>query len=192
MLVADSLFAARPFLPPGFGRIAPTLLVPIGQAALLIGARVNANHPIPKQTTIAIVLFHAFALTAFYLLDPSSSWRRVVNGVVWASLAYFSYRALRESHPVFWRSTTAPAKVFAAHAGFHVFRTIFALLPITKDSGSMGTAVDIMGDLEVSFFMVALFVGLLISHRQHRNEQLSSALAEVKNALRTPSHLCMV
>ena len=40
--------------------------------------------------------------------------------------------------------------------------------------------INIMGDLEVSFFMVALFVGLLIAHVQQRNEQLTAALAEVK------------
>ena len=40
--------------------------------------------------------------------------------------------------------------------------------------------LQIIGDLEVSFFMVALFVGLLIAHLQLRNEELNSAYAELE------------
>jgi len=37
-----------------------------------------------------------------------------------------------------------------------------------------------VGDLEVSFFMVALFVGLLLAYLQRRHEELMSAQAEVR------------
>lgn len=40
--------------------------------------------------------------------------------------------------------------------------------------------LQVMGDLEVSFFITALFVSLLISHLQLRNEELRRALSEVR------------
>ncbi|MCF3649486.1 hypothetical protein [Synoicihabitans lomoniglobus] len=180
MLVADILFASRPILPGAVDRILPTLLVTVGQAILLVGARIHAEMTVPRRLTAILVMVHAVALVAFYFADSDSVWRRVVNGIIWATLAFLSYRALRNSAPVFWRSYTAPATVFAAHAVFHLFRISFASFPAAQGNGSLAVAVDIMGDLEVSFFMVALFVGLLISNLQQRNEQLSQALAEVK------------
>jgi|GEM_PF-790960 len=180
MLVADILFAARVVLPPSIDRIVPTVLVTVGQTFLCFGARVLAGKPIPYRCGIMVVLVHLLALIAFYLLDPSSSWRRVVNGTIWAGLAFVSFQGLRQSAPVFWRPLTAPAKVFALHAIFHVFRLGFAIAFENTESATLATTIDIMGDLEVSFFMVALFVGLLIAHVQQRNEQLTSALAEVK------------
>ena len=180
MLVADILFAARVILPSAVDRIVPTLLVTIGQTVLCFGARVCAGKSIPLRCGIAVVLIHLVALVAFYLLDPSSSWRRVVNGTIWAGLALVSYRSLCQSPPVYWRSLTAPAKVFALHAIFHVIRLVVAFAFENTESTTIATTINIMGDLEVSFFMVALFVGLLIAHLRERNEQLTAALAEVK------------
>jgi len=180
MLVADIFFAARVVLPPAIDRIVPTVLVTVGQTFLCFGAKVLAGKDIPYRRGIMVVLVHLLALIAFYLLDPSSSWRRVVNGTIWAGLAFVSFQGLRQSDPVFWRPLTAPAKVFALHAIFHIFRLVFAVAFEKTESVTLATTIDIMGDLEVSFFMVALFVGLLVAHVQQRNEQLTSALAEVK------------
>lgn len=180
MLVADILFAARVVLPPSIDRIVPTVLVTVGQTILCFGARVTAGKSLPFRFGITVILVHLIALIAFYLVDPSSSWRRVVNGTIWAGLAYLSFQGLRQSASVFWRPLTAPAKVFALHAIFHVFRLVFAIAFNKTESPTLSTTIDIMGDLEVSFFMVALFVGLLIANVQQRNEQLTSALAEVK------------
>lgn len=180
MLAADALFAARPWLSPAVGRIVPTLLVTVGQTALFLGARLNADQPVPKRLGVGFVTVHAIALIAFYVLDPSSLWRRVTNGVVWAALALLSYRCLRRSPPAFWKSITAPANAFALHAGFHLFRLAIGWVPEATMNATAATFIEIMGDLEVSFFMVALFVGLLIAHLKQRNEQLTTALAEVK------------
>jgi hypothetical protein len=180
MLVADILFAFRVILPPVIDRIAPTLLVTVGQTVLYFGARVSAGKTIPMRRGLIVVVVHLSALVAFHLFDPSSDWRRVVNGTIWAGLAFVSYQSLRQSAPVFWRPLTAPAKVFALHAFFHVVRLLFAIVFGKTESAAIATTIDIMGDLEVSFFMVALFVGLLIANVQQRNEQLTSALAEVK------------
>ena len=180
MLVADILFAARPFLPDMVGRLLPTVLVTVGHSSLFVGARVHANQPAPQRLGWAIVAFHAVALVLFYTLTPESVWRRVTNGLVWATLALLAYQGLRMSPPVFWKPLTAPAKVFLAHAIFHVFRTIMSVATANSDSSTVHVMVDIIGDLEVSFFMVAIFVGLLLAHLQQRNEQLTQALSEVE------------
>lgn len=180
MLVADILFAVRPLLPDMVGRTLPTLLVTVGHAALFVGTRLHAEQPAPRKLGWTIVAFHAVALVAFYLLDPGSVWRRVTNGMVWAALALLAYQGLRMSPAVYWRPLTAPAKVFLAHAAFHGFRVLISLVADNAQNTRFTTLVDIMGDLEVSFFMVALFVGLLLAHLQQRNQQLSTALAEVE------------
>jgi len=180
MLVADILFAARPLMPDMVGRILPTILVTVGHAALFIGTRVHAEQPTPQKLGWALVAFHAIALVLFFTYAPESVWRRVTNSLVWASIALLSYQGLRMSPPVYWRPLTAPAKVFLAHAGFHVFRLLVSLVADSSGNSTFGAMVDIIGDLEVSFFMVALFVGLLLAHLQQRNEQLRIALTEVE------------
>ena len=180
MLVADILFAARPLMPDMVGRILPTILVTVGHAALFIGTRVHAEQPAPQKLGWALVAFHAIALVLFFTYAPESVWRRVTNSLVWASIALLSYQGLRMSPPVYWRPLTAPAKVFLAHAGFHVFRLLVSLVADSSGNSTFGAMVDIIGDLEVSFFMVALFVGLLLAHLQQRNEQLRIALTEVE------------
>ncbi|MDB4385346.1 hypothetical protein N9Z12_04785 [Opitutaceae bacterium] len=180
MLVADILFAARPLMPDMVGRILPTILVTVGHAALFIGTRVHAHQPAPKKLGWALVAFHAIALVLFFTLAPESVWRRVTNSLVWAALALLSYQSLRMSPPVYWRPLTAPAKVFLAHAGFHVFRLLVSLVADSTGNSTFAVMIDIIGDLEVSFFMVALFVGLLLAHLQQRNEQLRIALTEVE------------
>lgn len=180
MLVADIMFAARPYMPDVMGRVLCTVLVTVGHAALFVGTRIHAKQEPPITFASAIIVVHAVALVFFYLVWPDSIWRRVTNGLIWASLALLSYQGLRMSREMFWRPILSPAKVFVAHAGFHVFRVLISLAAIDTESGTLHTMIDIIGDLEVSFFMVALFVGLLLGHLQQRNHQLTEALAEVK------------
>jgi len=180
MLVADILFAARPFMPELVGRVLPTVLVTVGHAALFVGARVHADQPAPQRLGWAIIFFHALALILFFQLAPDSVWRRVTNGLVWATLALLAYQGLRMSPEPFWKSLTAPAKVFLAHAAFHNIRVIMSVATAETANESIHVMIDIIGDLEVSFFMVAIFVGLLLAHLQQRNEQLQQALDEVK------------
>lgn len=180
MLTADILFACRPVLPTAVGRVLPTLLVTMGQATLLVGARLHSELSSSRRLATAFVVCHAVLLVGFYYWDPSSPLRRISNGLIWATLAFLSARALSQSTAVFWRSYTSPAKVFYAHGVFHLLRLGLGFLPVSESSGVGHTFVNIIGDLEVSFFMVALFVGLLIAHLKQRNEALTSALAEVQ------------
>ena len=179
MTLADIFFAARPELPYWVGRLIPTLLVTVGQAGLFLGAQKTADRPRQGKLMLGIIVLHAAGLSYFVRYDHSSSWRMVLNGVIWGGLSLGSAWNFRHARAMFWNSPVAPASAFLLHALFHGTRVGLAIL-----FGALGWpgAIDtlqILGDLEVSFFMVALFVSLLIAHLQLRNEELSSAHAEV-------------
>ncbi len=180
MTAADILFAARPELSYWIGRIFPTLLVTVGQAGLFLGAQRTADRPRQWRLMVAIILVHAAGLAFFVGYAAWSSWRMVFNGIIWGGLSLVSAWNFRHAHPVFWNSPVAPASAFLVHGLFHVARVCLAVLfGMNAWTAAMDT-LQILGDLEVSFFMVALFVSLLIAHLQLRNQELNSARAEVQ------------
>jgi hypothetical protein len=81
---------------------------------------------------------------------------------------------------VFWKPLLAPANVFLVHGIFHGLRVVSAVLFQMRGWNDASAVLQTVGDLEVSLFMVALFVSLLVAHLQLRNEELSQALAEVR------------
>ncbi len=180
MTFADIFFAVRPELPHWVGRIIPTLLVTIGQAGLFLGAQRTADRPRQWRLIAGICLGHAVGLAYFAAYDHVANWRMVFNGLIWGGLALASAWNFRHAPPMFWNSPVAPASAFLVHALFHALRVCLATV---FGMGGMAAAMDtlqIIGDLEVSFFMVALFVSLLIAHLQLRNQELNSAHAEVR------------
>lgn len=179
MTVADVLFAARPDLPHWLGRFAPTLLVTLGHAGLYLGARVTAKQPRPWKLATVLALVHAVGLIYFLTLDQPSRWRMVFNGVVWAALSLASFWALRRAPRMFWQPLVSPANVFLLHGLFHCGRMGLAILFAVRGWDEAAASLQIIGDLEVSFFMVALFVGILIANLQLRHEELTSAHAEL-------------
>lgn len=178
--LADVLFALRPELPTALARFAPTILVTVGQAGLLLGARATAQRPRPWLAVALVAGAHAAALAYFLSLEQHTHWRMVTNGVVWAGLAIASYLSLRQAPLFFWRPIFAPANAFLLHAAFHVARVGFAIASAAYDWPAVAEALQILGDLEASFFTVALFVSLLIATLQLRHLELSSARAEVE------------
>jgi hypothetical protein len=180
MTAADVFFAARPELPYWVGRLLPTLLVTIGQAGLFLGAQKTADRPRQVKLMLAVVVAHAVGLVLFIRYAQASSARMVFNGLIWGGLSMASAWNFRHARPMFWNSPVAPASAFLLHGIFHAVRVLLAVV-----FGSLGLAevidtLQIVGDLEVSFFMVALFVSLLIAHLQLRNEELNSAHAELE------------
>lgn len=180
MALADVFFALRPDLPAWFGRLVPTLLVTVGQSALLIGAHALARKPLPVRLVTGLLLFHGAMLAYFYLGGPATPWRMFTNGAVWATLGFAAYAGLRSAPAVFWKPVFAPANVFLLHACFHVGRSLFALFSSANDWSRVSDALQVLGDLEASFFIVALFTALLIATLQQRHEELMSARAEVE------------
>lgn len=59
-----------------------------------------------------------------------------------------------------------------------------SLLFQSFDLTEAASALQTVGDLEVSFFMVAMFVSRLIAHLQLRNEESSRLLVEVQTLSR--------
>lgn len=178
MTAADILFALRPELPNWFGRIFPTLLVTVGQGVLLLGARRTAGQDPQPRILAAVVVAHAVLLTGFLLAGGSSPWRMVTNGIIWAGLSVASYLALRRAAD--GDHFRIPAAVFLIHGVFHCVRvSTAAYFALSGLSGGVPW-LQVIGDLEVSFFITALFVSLLISHLQLRNEELRRAVSEVR------------
>lgn len=180
MTAADILFAARPELPRLVSRLAPTLLVTIGQVTLCLGAERTAHLPRSWRLLGGVVALHAALLIGFLFVEQPGSWRMITNGVIWAGLSFMALHSLRRAPAVFWQPLISPANAFLLHGIFHCGRVGLALL-FQLPGWTEGSAVlQIVGDLEVSFFMVALFVALLIATLQLRHEELLSARAEVQ------------
>lgn len=180
MTAADALFALRPELPYWVGRMFPTLMVTIGHGILWLGAQETARQPPRRRLVAAVVALHGVVLAWFLLSGSPSQWRMVCNGVIWGGLSLASFLSLRRSAPAFHQSVFTPANVFLLHAIFHGIRVSLATVFALKAWPTAAATLQTVGDLEVSFFMVALFVSLLISHLQIRYEELSRALIEVK------------
>ena len=180
MTVADVLFAMRPELPHWISRLGPTLLVTVGQCALCLGAQRTAGLPRQWRGVGAVLLLHTAGLIAFLLWIQPANWRMVMNGIVWAGLSFWALRSLRAAPAMFWQPLFSPASAFLLHGVFHVLRVILATLFEVRGWTEASAWLQIIGDLEVSFFMVALFVAILIATLQLRHEELSSAHAEVQ------------
>jgi hypothetical protein len=180
MALADVLFAARPELPHWVGRMAPTLLVTVGHAGLLLGARKTAALSTRWLVIAGAIVLHGAGLVCFLAQDQPSRWRMVFNGVIWAAFSVASYWSLRKAPRVFWLSLVAPANAFLLHGVFHCLRLVLATLCAVYGWPQVQFWLQAVSDFEVSFFMVALFVGLLVANLQLRNQELSNALAEVQ------------
>jgi hypothetical protein len=180
MTLADVLFAARPLLPHALGRLLPTLAVTCGHAVLLVGARHTVGLPPRWRPLITVVALHAAALAGFLLVPLPSTARMVCNGLVWGTFSVACALCLRKGSEHFWRSPFSPASAFLAHAAFHAVRATLAIVFAANNWKDASAWLQIVGDLEVSFFMVALFVGLLVAHLQVRHDELMQAKAEVE------------
>jgi hypothetical protein len=180
MTVADIFFALRPELPYWAAKLIPTLLVTVGHAGLFLGAQRTAEIPRQWKLALGIILLHLAVLISFLTFAQPATWRMVSNGVIWGGLSLASYWCLRRARPVFWRSLVAPANAFLLHGLFHGLRVGLAVLLGGLGWTEASASLQIIGDLEVSFFMVALFVSLLLANLQLRHEELSCAHAEVQ------------
>jgi len=181
LTAADVMFAARPLLPHALGRLLPTLFVTAGHVVLFLGAQQTAGLTPRWRLPAAIIVLHAAGLFGFlYAPTTVADFRMVFNGLIWGSFSVASAIGLRRGSPHFWKSVFAPAMAFWAHAAFHGLRVVLALVFAANAWHRAVDVLQIAGDLEVSFFMVALFVGLLIAHLQLRHEELMQTRAELQ------------
>lgn len=181
MTAADIFFAARPVLPFAVGRLLPTLSVTFGHVVLLFGAQHSAG--LTPRWRLPLIAFgvHAAGLLGFIFAPPAvTEFRMVFNGLIWSSFCVASALCLRRGSPYFWQSVFSPAMAFSAQAAFHGLRVVLASWFASNAWHRSVDVLQIAGDLEVSFFMVALFVLLLIAHLNLRHDELMQTRAEVE------------
>lgn len=181
MLLTSCLFAARPLLPFWFGRIVPTWIVSFAHAAILLGASATVGQPRRVRLVTAVILVHGIILTAFFVSGhPGSPWRTATNGVMWAGLSFWAFVVFRKGSVYFWQAAFSPANVMLAHGLFHVVRVATAALVAEFQWTSVVPAIQAAGDLEVSMFVVALYVSLLISTLRQEHADLMSTREEMR------------
>ena len=180
LTLADVLFAARQVMPHALGRLLPTLCVTLGQAVLFLGAQQTAGIRPRWQLASAVVLMHTAGPVGFLFVASPANFRMAFNGLIWGAFSVASALCLRRGAGRFWQSLFAPASAFIAHAAFHALRVVLAILCAQNDWTRASAVLQVAGDLEVSFFMVALFVGLLVAQLQLQHEELMQTRAEVQ------------
>lgn len=180
LTAADLLFAVRPLFPSGLARMLPTLMVTAGHVVLLLAARRTAGKGVSWRLAALLVAVHALALFAYLAVPAITSWRTVTNSVLWGGLSLVAAVTLWRGPLDVRRTMILPALVLAAQGAFHVVRTLLATRAVVQPGTGLGGLVQLLGDLEVSLFMVALFVSVLVSFLQQSNEQLRSALENVR------------
>jgi hypothetical protein len=177
---ADLLFALRPGMPYWMARFFPTLAVTVGHAVLLLAAQRTAGVTLRPRVLVGVVAAHGAALAFFLATDSESSWRTVTNGVVWGALSVLAAAALwRASKPV-QTLLRVTAAVFLAQGVFHAARTLMALQLLSEQASYGNEFVQLVGDLEVSLFIVALFVSVLVAYLRLGNLELRAALDDVQ------------
>jgi hypothetical protein len=180
LTVTDGLFALRPAMGLAAGRLAPTLAVTVGLAALLVGARRTAGLTPRVSACLAVVAFHAAGLLGFLFWKWQTDLRMVFNSVIWAGVSGWAALTLRRGQTYFWKSVFAPATTLWVHAAFHLVRMTLVLAFTAADWRRGNDLLQTVSDLEVSFFMASVFVGFLVAHLQLRGDQLTQARIEAE------------
>jgi len=179
LTVADLLFAVRPLL-VGWFRYLPTLMVTAGHATLWLAAQRTVDRPTHPRIATTIVVAHAAFLIVMLMVAPDSNVRTVVNGIVWGGLSIAAAVELRRGPEALRWTMLVPTLVLAAQGAFHAVRTVLATRIVVAPNADGNALVQLLGDLEVSLFMVALFVSVLVAYLRRSNADLRNAMKDVK------------
>lgn len=177
---ADLLFVLRGAIDMTVLRALPTLAVTAGHAMLLLAAQQVTGREPMRRVAAAIVLVHAVLLVGYIALPAMGGWRAITNGVIWGGLAMWAAAVLWESPEPITRMLKVPSIVLAAQGGFHAMRITLATQALVEPGSGMANLVQLLGDLEVSLFMVSLFVSVLVAFLRQSNADLQLALDNVK------------
>jgi hypothetical protein len=179
LTAADLFFALRPLL-SGWLRYLPTLMVTAGHATLWLAAQRTVDRPSHPRIATTIVVAHAVFLATMLVVAPESNWRTVVNGVVWGGLSVAAAVELRRGPQTLRWIMFVPMLVLGAQGAFHAVRTALATRVVVAPNADGNALVQLLGDLEVSLFMVALFVSVLVAYLRRSNVELRTAMKDVK------------
>lgn len=179
LTAADLLFVLRAAYPEAVVRMLPTLMVTAGQLVLVYAAERTTVRPASTRARVVILALHALFLFGFVLKPELSDWRSVGNATLWGGLAFWAAWVL--SRPVAAQRSVMqlPAIVLVAHGLFHAFRLMLAFRTAAQPGEGIGPLLQLMGDLEVSLFMVALFVSVLVAYLEQSNRELRVAIDDV-------------
>jgi hypothetical protein len=180
LTAADLLFVLRAAFPHDGTRMIPTLMVTAGQLALIFAAQRTTERPVSTRPAVIVLALHALFQFGFVIVPEATAWRSVGNAIVWSGLAFSAAWVL--SRPVGAQASVMrlPARVLAAHGLFHLVRLALALQAAARVGDNRGPFFQLLGDLEVSLFMVALFVGVLVAFLEQRNRELRVAVEDVR------------
>jgi hypothetical protein len=179
MVLTNCLFAARPLMSFWVGRIFPTGLVTVALAVLLLGANATAGRKPGIRIAGVVVLVHGLLLAFFLTLEQPTHWRTVSNGAIWAGLSLATFVAFRNGPEYFWKAVFSPANVMLVHALFHTVRLLLSVLSGQFAWAAMLDSLQVIGDLEASMFVVAIYVSILVATMRQEDEALANARVEM-------------
>ncbi len=187
---ADLLFVARSMLPPdAVPRVLPTITVTAGHALLVLAAQRSAERTLRTRWIAGVVLLHLLVLLAFRWMPAWLEWRAAANSLVWGALSVTAALVLWNSGTSLRELMRLPALVLGAQGLFHTSRSLLATHAVTNANAGQYAAVQMLGDVEVSLFMVALFVGVLVAYLRQSTTELRLAHDNVQ-ALSSMLPLC--
>jgi len=180
LTAADLMFVLRAGLPTDVvPRMLPTLMVTAGHVALLTAAVRSAERTVSLQFAAAIVGLHLLLLLLVRSVPALSGWRTVSNGLFWGGLSLAAAATLWRGPERLRPVMRFPAIVLALQGIFHAVRSALATQAVVDADAGGRAVVQILGDVEVSLFMVALFVGVLVAYLRQSNTELRLALENV-------------
>jgi len=189
LTAADLLFTLRAMFPEVVPRPLSTLTVTAGHVVLVLAAQTWVGRKPMTRAAIAVVALHGVALLGYIAMPSLSGWRAVTNGIGWGALSIGAAVTLWSGAPQLRRMMFLPAMVLASQGVFHAVRSLLATRAVVQPGEGLSEFVQLLGDLEVSLFMVALFVGVLVAFLRQGNAELRAALDNVQR-LSTMLPLC--
>ena len=180
LTLADLLFVLRAAFPHETTRMVPTLMVTVGQLVLIFAAQRTTEKPISIRVAIVIFALHLLLQLGFVAMPELVAWRSVGNALVWSGLAFSAAWLLSREVGSQRSVMQLPALVLTAHGFFLLVRLLLATRSAAQSSANSSPILQLVGDLEVSLFMVALFVSVLVAFLEQRNRELRDALENVR------------
>lgn len=179
LTAADLLFLLRAAYPEIVVRMLPTLMVTVGQLVLLFAAQRTTDRPTSTRAAVSLIVLHALFLIGFVAAPELADWRSVGNAILWGALAFRAAWLLSRPLGVQRSVMQIPALVLTAHGLFLMLRLALATRSAARPDDDIGPMLQLMGDLEVSLFMVALFVSVLAAFLEQSNRDLRAAVDDV-------------
>lgn len=175
LTLADLLFVLRAQFPDSLPRPLPTLMVTAGHLVLLLAAQYSSGREASRKLAVVVWAIHAALLIGFTMAPEHASWRTVANGILWGSLSVSAAVALWTATESLHRAMFLPALVLALQGAFHAVRAALATQVAVRSDTAGGALVQLLGDFEVSLFMVALFVSVLVAFLERSYDDLRAA-----------------